>query len=153
MASRSQPSIREMRPVGLPPRSVSTPSPDDAVKSQQLEGSRVQHPLAAGPFLHPNGAFRDHPVEQVAVDGPGDALVVADAPDPGAGWRCPSDPAQRVHEPIGIDHLGRPEPHRGPGRRGREQVDVVVVEAGQDGATMGVEDLVGDADLEGRPDR
>ena len=101
-----------------------------------LQGGAVQHPQRARAMLHPDGTVRNHGVEGGAVESAARAAP-AHRPQPCARRK----PA--VSSSEGGGNVGRAlEPHRSIGGRHGEDVDVVVVERGQQGATAAVDHVV-----------
>ena len=129
--SATQRSIRHSRPVGRPASSRSTPLELAPVQVQPGDGGGVDHPQRAGAVLHPHRAVGEEPVESLAVQGPGDRLVVADGAQPGARRQVRVRGAQPRRQVGGGPDVRRPGGDAGSRGGERAQVHVVVVQAGQ----------------------
>ncbi len=113
-----------------------------AVLADGSQRGGVEHPERPAPVLDPQGARGHDLVESHPVEIAGDALVVADGPQPRTGGERGVGSSQRRHEPTLIEHLGRPDADRPTGGGHGDEVHVVVVEAREDGTPAAVDDLV-----------
>jgi hypothetical protein len=113
----------------------------------------VQHPPAAGAVLHPHRPVDDQRVEPPAVERPGDRLVVADRPQPLARVERGVGLVERGGELVGVVDDGRADPRSALDRSQRHEVDVVVVEARQQGAPGAVDHLLAGARRQRTADR
>ena len=110
-----------------------------AVEAEQTGAGRVDHPQRAGAMLHPDRAVRYEPVERVPVEDAGDGLVVRGAAQPragrpGRGGR--GEPGREFGRGPHVRRAGRDAVPRG---GERQQVDVVVVQPGQQRAARRIE--------------
>lgn len=138
-----EPGVETVQSAGGDARRVPVDSGlDGVIEADGVNGGAVEDPHGAASMLDADGPVWHDPVEVVAIEIVGDGLVVADAPQPATGSgrvaRCP----QRRGEVGRMLDIGRTDGD-GMARRGeRHEVDVVVVEAGDEGAAGGVENVV-----------
>ena len=99
-------------------------------------------------MLDANRTRRFDAVERLAVEQAGDGFVVAHAADPSRARRVAQCVAQLG---AGVD-LRRPAAQRTRCRGERQQVDVVIVQAGQQSAALGVDFPLVGAALKTAPD-
>ena len=140
--------VAELRQVRLGarqrrrPRDVGAAQPAVGMPGQPepLQPSRIHRPQHAAAVLHPHRHRRASRVQHPAVEFACAGVVIADRPNPAVGTDgCPREqPAQIVEVPH---HLGA-DMHRRHRRRGRADVQVVVVQPGQHGAARRVVDIL-----------
>ncbi len=104
------------------------------------QARRVQRPQHAAAVLHADRNRRRHLVEQVTVQRSRDRLVVADGPDPTV--TADSGVGKDTGKVVATPHLRRADAGRGQRGCGRAQVDMMVVNARNDGSARGVEDVL-----------
>ena len=128
------PALQRIRPMR-----IGTAQPPVGVIGQSDPGQtgRVERPQHAAAVLHANRDGGRQVVEHVAVERTCDGFVVPDGPDPAvfADGHAGQHPAER----FTVGDLPWSDAHRGQCRCSGMQVDVVVVQAGDDGAVRGVE--------------
>ena len=134
-ATRSRPS---RRPVGRPSPSRSMPGRSTSPSMPVSVGRhRVQHPGAARTVLDAHRSLGDEGVEPPAVERAGDRLVVADRPQPLALAQRGVRRASAAANWSASATYGGPHERRALGRGQGEEVDVVVVQAGDERAAAG----------------
>nr|WP_235947965.1 hypothetical protein [Candidatus Frankia alpina] len=106
-----------------------------AVDAGQTQCRRVEHPQCPAPVLHPHRPVGQQRVEGMPVEVTGHRRVVANRAHPPRRLRdrCRAQPGD-------VDDLRRPHPHRRRRRRQRQQVDMMVVQSGQQRAAVDVDD-------------
>jgi hypothetical protein len=140
-----EPAIEPPQPAGRPARTVAFHAVEAAwveiawVEAKPRHRRGVQHPQRAGAVLHADRAVRQHAVERQAIERPRDGLVIPHAPQP------PACGQRRVGRAQPVPQFGRGPHRRRADRdaavRGGEgpQVDVMVMQAGQQGVARGVD--------------
>jgi hypothetical protein len=109
-----------------------------AVEAEQADGGRVDHPQRAGAMLYADRAVRYQPVQRVPVEDPGDGLVVRGAAQPRAGRPGSVGRGEPGREFGRGPHVRRAGPDAVPRGGERQQVDMVVVQPGQQRAARRV---------------
>jgi hypothetical protein len=99
-------------------------------------------------MLDAHGPLRDARIEHVAVEAAGDGLVVANASEPGSGREAPIGVGQDGCERSVVARHRWTDEQRPARRRPCVEMDVMVVESGDDAATGGVQHPVGRTDGE-----
>ena len=114
-------------------------------------GGAVEDPEGAGAVLHPGWAIGHELVERSPVQQTAGRLVPAHGPQPDAGPQR----LRRLAQPgcDGVRPLDSSEVDRPVGGRYGQEVDVVVVEPGEEGATTSLEDPLSLARLPTEPRR
>ena len=103
------------------------------------ETGRVQRPQHPAAVLDAYRNRRGKLVEQRAVQWPRDRLVVANGPDPSVGADVGF--GQYPGQVRGAVHVAGTDPDRRQRRGRRPQMDVMVVQTGDDGSARGIVDL------------
>ena len=97
----------------------------------------VQHPQFAAGVLNPHWPIGQPAVELLAVEITGDVLVILHAAQPAGSWRL----LQRTCQAGGVADRGWRAVDRCPRRRPGKQVNVMIVQAGQQRAAARIEYL------------
>jgi hypothetical protein len=124
---------------GVRPVLVGAAEPSIGMVRQPNPGQsgRVQRPQDSTSVLHAYRHGGRHVVQRFAVQRSGDGFVVSHRPDPAV--LADRGLGQHAGEVVSTVHLPRPDRYRRQGRCGGMQVDVVIVQAGDDGVLPGVE--------------
>ncbi len=124
----------------------------DPVEADGRQRRGVQHPLGARAVLDPDRAPADEGVEPPAVEPAGHRLVVADGPQPlAAGQRGVRVAEHRGELAVVVDDR-RAHPRRLLGGGQGDEVDVVVVQPGQERAAAAVDHVLAGRGGEGTVD-
>jgi hypothetical protein len=95
------------------------------------EGRGVEHPQRAAPMLNPHRSIRNDGIQPVTVERTGNVVVIADAAYLSAGGCALACLGQGLRKCCAGSDGGRPELNRIRRGRHREQVKMVIMQAGQ----------------------
>ena len=128
------PALQRIRPMRI---GAAQPPVGVIRQSDPGQAGRVERPQHAAAVLHANRNGGRQVVEHVAVERTCDGFVVSDGPDPAVF--ADGHAGQHSAERFAVGDLPWSDAHRRQCRCSGMQVDVVVVQAGDDGAVRGVE--------------